>query len=447
MTGAVPGVLIAAPASASGKTTVTLALLRALKRRGIAVSSVKVGPDYIDPAFHHAAGGRDCLNLDGWAMRRDTLAAALAQAAEGAELIVGEGVMGLFDGAPVPGEQGLAAGSTAELAALTGWPVVLVVDCRGMGASVAALTQGFARFHDAVDVAGVILNNVASPRHEGLLREACDAIGLTVFGAIARDPGLARPSRHLGLVQAGEDDALDNFLSAAARAVEGQVDLDALRAAALPARLARSSQGIVLPPLGQRIAVAGDVAFAFTYRLVIESWRRQGAEVVPFSPLEDAAPDAAADAVYLPGGYPELHLPRLAACRNFLDGLRDAAARGAVVYGECGGYMVLGQGLEEASGQRHALAGLLPLESSFKAPRRHLGYRRAVVCAPGPLGAAGAAYRAHEFHYAQILGSEGPAASALFQVCPAAGGRADPAGQRQGSVMGSFLHLIDSESA
>ena len=446
MTDIAPGLLIAAPASGSGKTTVTLALLRFLRNQGLSVSSVKVGPDYIDPGFHRAAGGRPCLNVDGWAMRPATLAAAIAQAGEGAELILGEGVMGLFDGAALAEARDLAAGSTAQLAALTGWPVVLVVDCKGMGASVAALAAGFTAFHDSVTLIGVILNNVASPRHEALLSEACKRAGLAVFGAVRRDAALARPSRHLGLVQASEDRDLETFLEAAAEAIGKQIDVARLRQAARPAGLPQNQGGPAPPPLGQRIAVAQDVAFAFAYPLLLEGWRRAGAEVTFFSPLADEAPDVAATAVYLPGGYPELHGGRLAGSQCFLDGLGAAAARGAVVYGECGGYMVLGQGLEDAAGRRHAMAGLLPLESSLKAPERHLGYRRAELQVPGPLGPAGAAYRAHEFHYAKIVAPEGSDETALFRVATAAGGSMRLAGQRRGRVMGSFLHLIDREA-
>ncbi|WP_193370238.1 cobyrinate a,c-diamide synthase [Pelagibius marinus] len=447
-----PGLLVAAPASGSGKTTLTLALLRCLRNQGRAVASVKTGPDYIDPAFHQAASGRPCFNLDPWAMRPETLAAAVARAGEAAELVLGEGVMGLFDGAPVTDARGLAGGSTAQLAALTGWPVVLVIDCKGMGASVAALAAGFAGFHAAVPLAGVILNNVASPRHEALLRTACEAAGQIVFGAFARDAALARPSRHLGLVQAGEDGDLEDFLEAAAAAVAEQVDVAALCRAARPARIpgaeAADSASLVPPlaPLGQRIAVAQDLAFAFAYPLLLDAWRRAGAEVSCFSPLADEAPDPAADAVYLPGGYPELHAARLAGNGRFLAGLRAAAGRDAAVYGECGGYMVLGQGLEDAEGRRHAMAGLLPLESSFREPARHLGYRRVCLLANGPLGAGGAAFRAHEFHYARVLGEEGPPEKALFEAQAAEGGGDARVGQRQGSVFGSFLHLIDGEA-
>jgi cobyrinic acid a,c-diamide synthase len=321
-----------------------------------------------------------------------------------------------------------------------------------MGASVAALAAGFANFHPAVPLAGVILNNVASPRHEALLRSALAGAGITVFGALARDAALARPSRHLGLVQAGEDGDLEDFLEAAAAAVAAQVDVAALCGAARPANIpgADAGSGAPLPlplaPLGQHIAVARDLAFAFAYPLLLDAWRRAGAEVSFFSPLADAAPDPRADAVYLPGGYPELHAARLAGNARFLAGLRAAAGRDAAVYGECGGYMVLGQGLEDAEGRRHAMAGLLPLESSFKAPERHLGYRRAKLLAAGTLGPGGAAFRAHEFHYARVLGAEGPAETALFEVRGADGGAAGRVGQRQGRVFGSFLHLIDGES-
>ncbi|MCH8808664.1 MAG: hypothetical protein IH993_02345 [Proteobacteria bacterium] len=197
----------------------------------------------------------------------------------------------------------------------------------------------------------------------------------------------------------------------------------------------------VLPPLGQRIAVARDTAFAFAYPFVLDGWRAAGAEITTFSPLDDEAPDPAADAVYLPGGYPELHAGRLAANSRFLEGLRGAAGRGAAIYGECGGYMVLGRGLVDAEGRRHALAGLLPVETSFVQPKMTLGYREAELVADGPLGPAGARYRGHEFHFASPLGTQG--AAPLFRCRDALGAaRGDPGG-RIGTVMGSFLHLVD----
>ena len=442
------GLIIAAPASGSGKTLVTLALLRCLRERGLAVASIKVGPDYIDPAFHTAASGRPCLNLDAWAMRPETLAALAARASANAELVIGEGVMGLFDGASD------GSGSTAEVAMATGWPVVLVVDAKGMAASAAALVHGFTDYRPEVPVAGVIFNRVGSARHAALLAEACAPLGLPVLGALPQAPELSLPDRHLGLVQAAEHPELDAFLTHAAEFANRHLDIEALIACAKPCRLAPETFApvlppLVLPPLGQRIAVARDVAFAFAYPFVLDGWRAAGAEIVVFSPLGDEAPDPAADAVYLPGGYPELHAPRLAANGRFLEGLRAAAARGAVVYGECGGYMTLGRGLVDAQGRRHALAGLLPVETSFAEPGLHLGYREAELVAAGPLGPAGARFRGHQFHFAQLVagagGGEGEAP--LFRCRDARGAETGTMGGRAGTVMGSFLHLVDAGAA
>ena len=433
------GLLIAAPASGSGKTLLTLGLLRAFRDRGWPVASVKVGPDYIDPAFHAAASGRPCRNLDSWAMRPETLAHQAAVAAQGADLVIGEGVMGLFDGA---GPE--ARGSTAEVAALTGWPVVLVVDARGMGASAAALVEGFARHRPALQLAGVVFNRVGSAAHAALLAQACAGTGIPVLGCLPRADGLNLPERHLGLVLAAEHGDLEAFVAAAAAAVAEAVDLDQLAALARPAALEAAGDGPALPPLGQTIAVASDTAFAFAYPFVLQGWRAAGAEILPFSPLADEAPHADADAVYLPGGYPELHAGRLAGNGRFLDGLRAAARRGACVYGECGGYMVLGRRLVDAEGGDHAMAGLLPAETSFAAPRLSLGYRDATLAEAGPLGALGSRFRGHEFHYARLLDGEG--AAPLFHCRNAEGRDLGPAGCREGSVMGSFVHLVDSRN-
>ncbi|HLI10762.1 MAG TPA: cobyrinate a,c-diamide synthase [Alphaproteobacteria bacterium] len=431
-----PGLILAAPASGSGKTLITLALLRRLRDRGVRVAAAKVGPDYIDPAFHAAASGAPCRNLDPWAMRSATLALLIGEAGREAELLLVEGVMGLFDGA------GDGRGSTADLAAFAGWPVVLIVDAAGQGASAAALAQGFRDFRADVAVAGIIFNRVAGEAHAAILRRAVEPLGLPVLGCLPRAPALALPSRHLGLVQAREHADLDGLIDRAA-AWAAVLDLDALQALARPSRVAGAAQGPAppLPPLGQRIALAGDDAFAFAYPHVIEAWRGQGAELLPFSPLADEAPDTAADAVYLPGGYPELQAGRLAANARFLKGLRDAAARGAVLYGECGGYMALGAGLTDVDGRRHAMAGLLPVETAFTKPRLHLGYRRVTLAESGPLGAAGAAFRGHEFHYATIARED--AEAPLFTGTDSAGRALGPLGARRGRVMGSFVHLVD----
>ncbi|WP_426236005.1 cobyrinate a,c-diamide synthase [Pararhizobium sp. DWP1-1-3] len=428
------GLLIAAPSSGSGKTTVTLGVMRALRNRGIPLAPGKAGPDYIDPAFHTAASGKICLNYDPWAMRPELLRANAVLSTAGREALIIEAMMGLYDGA-IDG-----TGSPADLAAMLGLSVILVVDCGRMAQSVGALVRGYAMHRDDVHVSGVILNKVGSVRHETMLRGALHAIGMPVLGVLRQDAAMKLPERHLGLVQAGEHGALDAFIEHAAMQVEKGCDLDAILSLA---RLSPfpCSQGDVPPlkPLGQKIAIARDVAFAFCYEHLLSGWRRAGAELTFFSPLTDEAPAADADAVYLPGGYPELHAGLLADAGRFKSGMATVRDRGARIFGECGGYMVLGEGLVAADGKRYGMLGFLPLATSFAERKRHLGYRRVTpldaVFFDGPM-------MAHEFHYATIL-SEG-AADRLFDTADAAGTLLGPAGLRRGQVAGSFMHLIDT---
>jgi cobyrinic acid a,c-diamide synthase len=437
------GLIIAAPSSGSGKTTVTLALLRKLSRDGTRLASAKAGPDYIDSAYHTAASGAPCLNLDTWAMRPELIATLVRRLEASADLVICEGVMGLFDGIGADG----MAGSTAELALRTGWPVVLVVDGARQGASVVALIEGFARHRAEVPIAGVIFNRTGSARHDALLREATKRAlpGLPILGSVPREEVLAIPHRHLGLVQAAEHEDLSRALDNAAETIGRACDLAALLALARPARPDEREEATApLPVLGQRIAVARDIAFAFAYPALLEGWREAGAELSFFSPLADEPPDPAADAVYLPGGYPELHAGRLAANRIFRTGLQSLAAQGAAIYGECGGYMMLGEGLVDALGERHEMAGLLPLVTSFADARLHLGYRAVELAAETPLGKAGRCFRGHEFHYAEIV-TEGDAAP-LFQVTDATGESLGSMGALRGRVTGSFIHLVDQAS-
>lgn len=426
------GLLIAAPCSGSGKTTVTLGLMRAMRRRGMAITPGKAGPDYIDPAFHTAASGEPCLNYDPWAMRPALLAANAAHAADRRTLVV-EAMMGLHDGAAD------GSGTPADLAAALDLAVILVVDCARMSHSVAALVRGYADHRGDIRVAGVILNKVGSDRHEMMLRDALTRVGMPIFGVLRQDGALKLPERHLGLVQAGEHGTLETFIDYAADRVEATCDLDAIRAASALSRVERAMAEVIrFKPLGQHIAVARDVAFAFCYEHLLFGWRRAGAEISFFSPLADEGPDAAADAVYLPGGYPELHAGRLQGAADFRSGMAAAAKRGARIFGECGGYMVLGEGLVAADGARYEMLGLLPLTTSFAERRRHLGYRRVVpldnTFFDGPM-------TAHEFHYATIV-SEG-AADRLFSVSDAASVDLGQAGLRRANVAGSFMHLID----
>ncbi len=444
-----PGVIIAAPRSGAGKTTVTLGLLRALRRRGHRVQPFKCGPDYIDPAFHEVAAGHPSYNLDSWAMGAGLIATLAATASIDAELSVVEGVMGLFDGAAARGQSG--SGSTADLASQLGWPVVLVLDVAGQTETAAAVALGCARYRDDIDIAGVILNRVASARHLALMAPAFERIKLPVFGAIFRDQAIALPERHLGLVQAREVADIDRHLEKLADVVDAAVDVDAIRRAARSAKILppasdeRSNElKHHLPPPGQRIALAQDRAFSFMYPHLLRQWRHAGAEIIPFSPLADEAPDAAADAVWLPGGYPELDAGTLASANVFRAGLRTLAARAVPIHGECGGYMVLGRGIEDADGVRHEMTGLLGLETSFARRRLHLGYRRARLQRDCSLGAEGAEVFGHEYHYASTVSVNG---DSLVDCRDASGSSVPEQGIRNGSATGTFFHVIDAAAA
>lgn len=425
------GLIVSAVRSGAGKTTVSLGLMRAFVRRGLAVQAYKCGPDYIDPAFHAVAAGRPSYNLDSWAMSRGLLSDLVLR--HPADLVVTEGVMGLFDGAG-------GRGATSDLAASLGWPVVLVLDVHGQIETAAAVAAGCAGFRDDVGIAGVILNRVASPRHMAMIRPAFERVGIKLFGGLANDPRFALPERHLGLVQAIETADLDPRLDTIAAALADSVPLDAIRHSARAAKLVEPAADGVRPP-GQRIALARDRAFSFLYPHLLDQWRIAGAEILPFSPLADEAPDADADAIWLPGGYPELHAGALAAASRFLGGLREAAQRAIPIHGECGGYMVLGQGLEDAAGRRHAMAGLLALETSFAQRRLHIGYRRARLKVDCALGPAGNEIMGHEFHYARTLsiGDE-----PLVDCRDVSGAPVPEAGGRRGSVSGTFFHAIST---
>jgi cobyrinic acid a,c-diamide synthase len=514
--------IIAAPRSGAGKTTVTLAVLAALRRRGIAVRAAKAGPDYIDPAFHAAATGRPGVNLDSWAMPPALLDTLLAEAAADADILLIEAAMGLFDGIPgLPDRSGAAA----DLARRYQIPVLLVLDVSGQSQSAAAVARGFALHDPQVRIAAVLLNRLGSDRHRRLVADALATQGMTIAGAIPRDDTLALPERHLGLVQANEHPDLAVRLEKLADVAEHHIDLDALMTLAAPlvlsdaagtppddiggrstprppgsqeSRAAGSTLPAVggeggeeaplslssrrqkgqeqtrslvlapnetspaitggtsvppghdfdavnsvdvhaLPPPGQRIALASDAAFTFVYPHVLERWRRAGAEIFPFSPLTDEGPPEHCDVCWLPGGYPELHAARIAAATSFRTGLtRFAQTR--QVHGECGGYMVLGEGLEDAAGARHAMTGLLGHSTSFAKRRLHLGYREARLLAPCPLGAAGAVIRGHEFHYATLIPATGD--EPLAELADAEGRALGPAGGRRRHVTGTFFHAI-----
>jgi cobyrinic acid a,c-diamide synthase len=436
----VRGLIISAPASGTGKTTVMLGLLAALRNRGLKVQPFKNGPDYIDPAFHRAASGRWSFNLDSWAMPGAMLDGML-EAAEGADLILAEGSMGLFDGVAASGAAG--NGATADLAERMGWPVVVVIDASGQAQTAAAVAMGLARFRPGVRVAGVILNRIASPRHEALVRKGMEEAGLPVLGVLPKRPAIAMPERHLGLVQAEEQPALQALIAEAAGLVREGVDLDALLAAA--GTTARGAPAARITPPGQRIALARDVAFSFVYPHLLQGWRAAGAEVLPFSPLADEGPDPGADVCWLPGGYPELHAGALAAAEGFRAKLQ-AFAETRPVHGECGGYMAMGASLIDKDGTSHRMAGLLGLVTSYAKRQMHLGYRRAVLAQTIPGQPPGAALSGHEFHYSTIVAQPD---AALAAVTDATGTAVAETGSYRlqsggGLSTGTYFHLIAS---
>ena len=416
------GIILSAPSSASGKTTITLGLLRALKIAGIPVRSAKSGPDYIDPRFHAAASGAECFNLDAWAMSPDSI----RMLASGALPLIIEGAMGLFDGALPDGK-----GSTADLARILGLPIVLVLDVASQAQSVAAVALGFSQLAPDIKIAGLILNKVASPRHNRMLCTALEPLGIPILGSVYRQTDLETPSRHLGLVQAQELEQLESFLDTTANMVSEAVDINQLLS--LMSNINQpSSIPKLLPPPAQSIAIAKDAAFSFSYPHLLREWHNMGAEISFFSPLENQAPKLA-DLIFLPGGYPELHAEKLANADIFKKAMKSALS----VYGECGGYMAMGEGLVDAYGTRHEMLGLLSLETSFANRKLNLGYRNLTPKRLWSIPLTG-----HEFHYATTLLANG---DPLFQATDAEGLQLPNMGLVNGTASGSFAHIIDRQ--
>jgi cobyrinic acid a,c-diamide synthase len=470
-------IVIAAPASGSGKTTVTLGIMAALCKRGLQVAPFKVGPDFIDPGYHRLATGATSVNLDGWICRPGFIRDTFDLHAAGCGIAVIEGVMGLFDGVDGSSE----AGSTAQLAKLVGAPVVLVLDARSQARSAAAVLHGCATFDPELQLAGVIFNNVASENHERILRDAVATAlpGIAVIGCLPRDPKLAIPSRHLGLCTADENPLSDEFLSYLVEVTERHLDLERLLAldpVSLPGRRFRkgnrvsaskprfsgrpalpvvgwrrrrqnrasapletapsvrregpAASPVPLPPNGTppalrplpfqgrdgvgmgssplgtaaapvRIAVARDAAFCFMYEDNLRLLREQGAEICFFSPLTSSGLPDDISGIYLPGGYPELFAPALAANEAVKAGVRAAIEAGMPVYAECGGFIYLTGGVE-AAGEHHPFVGIFPVQTRMLPKRKALGYRQVDLIADSIIGPTGSVARGHEFHYSEM---------------------------------------------
>ncbi|MFZ2950415.1 MAG: cobyrinate a,c-diamide synthase [Desulfuromonadaceae bacterium] len=451
------GFLIAAPQSGSGKTTVSLAIMAALVRRGLTVAPFKCGPDFIDPGYHRIVTGRPSINLDGWMcgnefVRQTFLTRLTApDCPAGRTVAVIEGVMGLFDGIGASSSDG----SSAQISAITGAPVVLVVNARGMAASAAALVKGFAGFDPQVRLAGVIFNNVGSASHGELLRSAlAEALpDIDVFGCIPRDESLAIPSRHLGLVTAEDNPLSDEFIGQLADMAEHCLDLDRLsqlgfdsaqptdsRKLASDARLVGNDRLVsgAEPPI--RIAVARDAAFCFMYEDNLRLLREAGAELTFFSPLSDAALPAGIHGIYLPGGYPEIYAGKLDENGSMKNAVREAVAADMPVYAECGGFVYLTEGIDASDNQPSAdFTGVFPVRCRMLPRRKSLGYRSVELTESVLIGSEGAIVRGHEFHYSET-GTMPDSVERCYRV------------SRQGTVLGlegyrvrnclaSYIHL------
>ncbi len=436
MTSAAPRIVVAAPTSGAGKTSVTTGLVAALTARGLTVSPHKVGPDYIDPGYAGLAAGRPGRNLDPWLVGEERIAPLFLHGSRGADVAVVEGVMGLFDGASHP-HVAPGFGSTAYVAGLLRAPVVLVVDASAQAQSVAALVHGFATFDPTVRLGGVVLNRVGSPRHEAILREALEASGVPVLGAVPRTDAVGTPSRHLGLVPAAERSA--EALATVHRlgeVVAAAVDLDAVLALArtapeLDATPWDPAAEVDVVPGRPRIAVAGGPAFTFGYAENAELLAAAGAEVVTVDPLRDEALPPGTAGLVVGGGFPEVYAAELSANAALRADVAAHAARGLPVAAECAGLLYLARELDG-----HPMCGVLDATAAMS-PRLTLGYRAAVAPTDSVLAAAGTRVRGHEFH--RTTATPGSGAAPAWQWSGPAGATAE--GFAQGSVHASYLHL------
>ncbi len=415
-------ILIAAPSSGSGKTTISLGIMAALRKRGLAVQPFKVGPDFIDPGHHTAVCGRASRNLDGWMLSKEYVVESFLNALhphpnpnplpsrerekEKADIGVIEGVMGLFDGASGASEDG----SSAQIAKWTGSPVILVVDARSMARSAAALVSGFENFDKDINVAGVIFNRVGSERHKTMLKNAVEShCKARVLGFIPRDEGLIMPERHLGLITA-EEGLSAEFIDRLADVVEENVDMEELLSLSLPSPCGRGLRGggaVKSSPSPQpspvkgegvmRVAVARDQAFSFYYEDNFDILKSLGAELVFFSPLADKALPEGITNLYIGGGYPEVHAERLSANISMLESIKEFVEGGGRVYAECGGFMYLTEGIIDFDGKHHPMAGMFPTRAKMLKKRKALGYVEVESLEDGL-----SKIRGHEFHYSEI---------------------------------------------
>jgi cobyrinic acid a,c-diamide synthase len=439
-----PRIMIAGAQSGTGKTTVSAALAIALGRRGMKVATFKAGPDFLDPTYLGRASGRPCYNLDTWMMGVEYTRSLLERKSRDADISLVEGVMGLFDGAAPDSLEG----SSAEIAAITGTPVLLLVNVHGMSRSIAALVKGYSEFVPGVRIEGVIANNVGSAGHGEALAKALRASGLPeLLGAVPRGGFPPLSSRHLGLVTANTEILGETTLDALADAIERHVDVEAIAALAGKAGDLKDEERTREEPRSRKplkLALAFDEAFHFYYQDTLDAFEEAGFELARFSPIRDRGVPAGTGGLFLGGGYPEVFAADLAGNGEMLASIREAARSGMPVYAECGGLMYLSEEITDSDGKAHRMCGVLPLRTRMLEKRKALGYVEVELAADSLWGEKGATARGHEFHYSELNGDRGgadPAVERVYRVKLRRTGAVDAEGFQKGNVLASYAHL------
>lgn len=427
------GVVIAAPQSNSGKTSISIGIIAALKQRGFSISALKNGPDYIDPSLLQYAGAEKTYNYDVWAMRDITRARILNNIRD-SNIIIAEGAMGLFD----------EPSSTAQMAKDTKLPVILVIDCRSMAGSIAPLVRGFIGFDADVNIVGVILNHVMSERHGNILRQSLQdhLPNIVLIGILPHRPEITLKKRHLGLVQANDDVMINDKIKQLANIILQYCDMDVLLSIMQPLQrkdINHDNHAMILPlcKKNQKISIAKDKAFSFIYPHIIDNWQDNNIEISYFSPLNDESPDDDCHAIFLCGGYPEHYGNILSQAHHFHHAMQQASKKGKMIYGECGGYMTLGNILIDKDNEQYNMLGLLPLQTSINAPKRILGYRH-IATSPHW---SHHHYKGHEFHYSREKHQEN--ANYFCKFTNYQGDDLGASGMVINNIAGSYQHIID----
>ncbi len=434
----IPRIIIAGTNSGVGKTTIVTGLLAALKEKGLTVQSYKVGPDYIDPGYHQLASGKVAHNLDTWLVPTDKVVPIFTKTAAGNDLVIVEGVMGLYDG----GRQGVS--STATIAKLLNAPVILVIDAKSMGESAAAIALGYKMYDQAVNLVGVIINRLGSPSHEKMVRDALKRIGIPVLGSIYRNANLSMPERHLGLTPVAEHNAHERIAELCAQ-ISQQVDLEAIisigsEAPELPDAIEQDDDLHAKKPV-VRIGVAQDEAFSFYYPESLDVLKSMGAEIVPFSPLRDKElPEV--HGLLFGGGFPEMFVGELASNALMHQAISKACQQEMPIYAECGGFMYLTQEIVDFDGQRYKMVGVIPASCSMQSKLQTVGYVEATALTDTVLCDAGQCIRGHEFHFS-LMENHGKAEDFpwAFEFKKTRTGAVYPGGYAKGNVLASYLHM------